>query len=239
MDTIDEAAAFLRGAGLSYARRQVQAKRLPTALVEDVVQEALVAVIRAVESGDGPDGGIDNVEAWVTRVVRNIVVDLMRGEMRRAEVLVRGGDDDVDLVATAVDERVDVPAEVVGGHLADDLRAAIARRLDGAALAAAGALAVLAHRDPLDPADIADDCPQPLGGATEAEAASWVGLFYAGRRGWFEDDQGDDGSTGTGPTAAPAAIRQRRSRWARAQADVLAEAADELGLHPGGDHGRT
>ena len=95
MDTIDEAAAFLRGAGLSYARRQVQAKRLPTALVEDVVQEALVAVIRAVESGDGPDGGIDNVEAWVTRVVRNIVVDLMRGEMRRAEVLVRGGDDDV------------------------------------------------------------------------------------------------------------------------------------------------
>ena len=81
MSTIDEAAAFLRGAGLHYARRQLRERRLPTALVEDVVQEALVAVLRAVEA----DREIDNVEAYVTRVVRNVVVDFVRGKANRPE----------------------------------------------------------------------------------------------------------------------------------------------------------
>lgn len=223
VSTIDEAAAFLRGAGLHYARRQLRERRLPTALVEDVVQEALVAVLRAVEAGRE----IDNVEAYVTRVVRNVVVDFVRGKANRPEAALLS-DDDVDPFAEVVDEGALPEGDVLAAEVLVDLRDAVSRRLAGDALAAAGALAVLAHRDPSGGATPADDCPQPRGGATPDEAASWIGLFYAGRRGWFVED--DDG-------ADTPAIRQRRSRWARAQTAVLADAADEVGLHAGGRHG--
>jgi len=226
VSTIDEAAAFLRGAGLHYARSQLRELRLPATLVEDVVQEALVAVLRAVEARRE----IDNVEAYVTRVVRNVVVDFVRGKANRPEAALLPGDpdDEYDPFAEAVDERALPEGDVLAAEVLVDLRDAVSRRLAGDALAAAGALAVLAHRDPSGGATPADDCPQPRGGATPDEAASWVGLFYAGRRDWFAPD--DDG-------ADTPAIRQRRSRWARAQTAVLADAADEVGLHAGGRHG--
>ncbi len=219
-DVLDRAAAFLAGDGLAYARRQLRSRRLHPQLAEDVVGEVLLHAVRAVDAGKE----IDNVEAWLTTVIRRRVVDVLRGTMRRPEALAPGGrsvdGDDVDPLDLVEADLADPDLAVVGRAVAADLRAVVARRLADADLAAAGALAVLAHRDPDDPAPAADDCPQPRAGATESEAASWVGLFYAGRRGW-------DG--------ADAAARKRRSRWAEAQTTVLHDAAAEFGLHPGGD----
>ncbi|WP_436796403.1 sigma factor [Actinospongicola halichondriae] len=221
---IEDAQAFLSGRGRGYAERLVARRRLPAAYVDDVVQEALIAVHRAVAAGTE----VDNVEAFVTSVLRRRVTDVLRGTIRRAEVPFERTDDDgyvqaVDL-ADPADPAADPELDLVALEQTASLRAELGRRLGGASLLpAAGALAVLAHVDPLDPAAPAADCPQPLGGATASEAAAWVGLFYAGRRGWWADDD-------------TPAIRQRRSRWARAQTEVLQSVALDEGLGPGGAH---
>ncbi len=222
MERANEAEVFLARRGREYAERLIARKRLPEDLVDDVVQETLLAVIRAERAGTT----IDNVEAFVTTVIKRRVTDLLRGEIRRQEVPFAYFDDDDGYVREVgpVDEDADPELDVIVLAQTTSMRAALGDCLDGAArLPAAGALAMLAHVDPLDPASPADDCPQPLGGATPVEAAAWVGLFYAGRRGWWSDDD-------------TPAVRQRRSRWARAQIDLLQTVAGEQGLHPGGAH---
>lgn len=215
-DLLERGAAFLVGDGLIYARRQLRARRLTTHWADDVIGEATVHLVRALDAGTD----IDNLEAWLTVVIRRRVVDVLRGELRRPSVPARD-DAWLDGAEDPVDD-ADPALTVIGRATVDDLRAAVARRLCDSELAAAGALAVLAHRDPDAPAALADDCPQPRAGTTETEAAAWAGLFYAGRRNW----EGDD-----------AATRKRRSRWTQAQAAVLVDAAAELGLHPGGAGG--
>ncbi|MDE0802559.1 MAG: sigma-70 family RNA polymerase sigma factor [Acidimicrobiales bacterium] len=224
MTLVDDAEGFLTRRGRGYAERLVAQKRLPDAHVDDVVQEAWIAVHRAIARGTE----IDNIEAFVTTVIRRRVTDLLRGDIRRTEVPFERLDDEgyvrdiepVDRTGPGADPEADVIALAQTASL----RAAIGERLDGPTrLPAAGALAVLAHVDPHDPAAPADDCPQPTGGATPVEAAAWVGLFYAGRRGWWSDDD-------------TPAIRQRRSRWARAQTELLEAAATDEGLHPGAAH---
>lgn len=247
MDALDRAATYLANDGQRYARRLTDRYRLPGAFAEDLSQEALLAVHRRMTSGRP----IDNVEAFVNTVLRRRAVDLVRGELRRPAVDRRAHDDDHDLLDIA-DDDVDLPElDIVAAAELTTLRAAVARRLGHDALSAAGALAVLAHLDPLDPADAAHDCPRPAGGATETEAANWVGLFYAGRRGWWPDSRpdgndehvGNDGHGGNdGDDARPAsgdtaAIRKRRSRWATSLRQLLHDSAAELGIHPGGDRG--
>ncbi len=221
---IEEAQAFLSGRGRAYAERLVARQRLSDTCVDDVVQETLIAVHRAAEAGTD----IDNVEAFATSVIKRRVTDLLRGTIRRAEVPFERRTDDgddrrfepIDPVDPAAAPELDLMATVQTASL----RTALGSSLRGASmLPAAGALAVLAHVDPNDPAAPADDCPQPLGGATPTEAAAWVGLFYAGRRGWWADDD-------------TPAIRQRRSRWARAQTEALRAVAADHGLDPGGSH---
>lgn len=220
MTLVDDAEGFLSQRGCDYARRLVARQRLPNAVVDDVVQEARIAVLRAVANGTE----IDNIEAFVTTAIRRRVIDLLRGDIRRAEVPFERFDDEGIVREVEPVDAADPEADVVAMAQTASLRTAIGERLDGASrLPAAGALAVLAHVDPNDPAEPADDCPQPVGGATPSEAAAWVGLFYSGRRGWWADDD-------------TPAIRQRRSRWARAQTDLLHDVATDQGLHPGGTH---
>lgn len=220
MTLVDDAEGFLTRRGRGYAARLVARQRLPDAHVDDVVQEARIAVHRAV--ADGTE--IDNVEAFVTMVIRRRVTDLLRGDLRRAEVPFERLDDEGYVREIEPADDADPEADVVAMAQTASIREAIGACLEGASrLPAAGALAVLAHVDPTDPAAPADDCPQPVGGATPSEAAAWVGLFYSGRRGWWSDDD-------------TPAIRQRRSRWARAQTDLLHAIATEQGLHAGGTH---
>lgn len=220
MTLVDDAEGFLTRRGRGYAERLVARKRLPDAHVDDVVQEARIALHRAIARGTV----IDNIEAFLTTVIRRRVTDLLRGDIRRSEVPFERLDDEGYVRDAEPVDRADPEADVLAIAQTASLRVAIGERLEGPTrLPAAGALAVLAHVDPHDPAAPADDCPRPAGGATPVEAAAWVGLFYAGRRGWWSDDD-------------TPAIRQRRSRWARAQTEVLEAAATDEGLHPGGTH---
>lgn len=217
-DVYARAVAFLAGDGLAYARSQLRRHRLPADLADDVLGEVNLALVRAVEGGTE----IENLEAFLTATTRRRVIDVLRGRLRRPEVLARGGEDDVDPLDVAESDDPGPDVEIIGRAVTADVRANVVRHLARDGLAAAGALAVLAHLDPDTPATPADDCPQPTAGASPSEAVAWVGLFYAGRRGW---------------EGADAATRKRRSRWARAQTGVLEEAAAELGLQPGGDRG--
>jgi DNA-directed RNA polymerase specialized sigma24 family protein len=215
-----EAADYLAGDGRHLASRYLQRLRLPSHLAEDVRQETLLALHRAELRGSE----VDNVEAYTARVMHNIAVDLVRGRVRRHES---------EIVPLVVDDgpepMLDGDDGVEVGVLAElalaDARREAARRLHDRPTAAAGALAVLAHADPTDPANAADDCPSPVGGANESQAVAWVGLFYAGLR----DCWSDDGET--------AAIRKRRSRYAADQRAVLDQALAAAGLTAGGGRG--
>ena len=220
----EELTRYVTGAGPAYAARLVQRWGLPRDLGADLVQETALAVKRANERGRE----LGNVAAYATQTMRNIAVGLLQGKKRDEEWFVDlpplrdstlEGPDPLDQVP--VFDSYDLGSSPVS---ASGVRAAVADRLDDHPWAAAGALAFLSVRDLDDPASRADDCPQPKGGATPREAASWVGVFYAGRRDCWPGD--DD----------PPKIRQRRSRYVKAQDAVLAAAADEAGLRPGADH---
>ena len=68
---------------------------LPRALADDVVQDALRRVCVATAPGGEP---IDNVEAFVTTVVHRAAIDIVRGCVRRPQVVdLRGVDPDAEV----------------------------------------------------------------------------------------------------------------------------------------------
>ena len=66
-------------------------------------------------------------------------------------------------------------------------------------------------------------CPQPVAGASEAEAAHWVGLWYAGKRDVFPSASEPAGNT----------LTKRRSRATTVVKELLRSCAVDLA---GGEH---
>ena len=95
-NTAEVAARFLRSdAGRAAVHRSLATLHLPRALADDVVQDALRRVCVATAPGGEP---IDNVEAFVTTVVHRAAIDIVRGCVRRPQVVdLRGVDPDAEV----------------------------------------------------------------------------------------------------------------------------------------------
>ena len=216
--TARQAAAFLRSAaGRATVHRTLRGVRLPRAVADDVIQDVLGRVCAAAVHGDP----IDNVEAFVTRLVHRSAVDIVRGRVRRPQVVDLRG---VDLDAGVQGRRgiaaspLDVEADALAGESLAAVRRVVQQGLGPDPASGAAALAYLAVT--VDGAVPGRDCPQPGRGATPAEAAEWVALWYAGRRRCFP----------AGGATSPATVRKRRSRLTRRFRDLLIDAAESSGL---------
>ena len=216
--TARQAAAFLRSdAGRATVHRRLCSAHLPRALADDVIQDVLGRVCAAAAQGVT----IDNVEAFVTRLVHRSAVDIVRGRVRRPQVIDLRG---VDLDAGEQGGRclaaspLDVEADALAGEALAAVRRVVHQGLGIDPASGAAALAYLAVT--VDGAVPGAGCPQPAGGATSAEAAEWVALWYAGRRRCFP----------AGGAASPATVRKRRSRLTRRFRDLLIDAAASAGL---------
>lgn len=212
------AAAFLRSdAGRATVHRRLRSARLPRALADDVIQDVLGRVCAATADGVA----IHNVEAFVTRLVHRSAVDIVRGRVRRPQVIdLRGVDLDAGVQGgrCVAASPLDVEADALAGESLAAVRRAVHHGLGADPASGAAALAYLAVA--VDGAVPRDGCPQPAGGATSTEAAEWVALWYAGRRRCFP----------TGGATSPATVRKRRSRLTRRFRDLLTDAAASAGL---------
>ena len=203
-------------------RRQMTRLRLRDHLFDDIVQEVLLQALRAEEQGFEPDV----LEAWVSRLVQNRARDALRGHLRRhqREGVAVGkalGRSDVTEPAWDPTETQLVPEDevvfetvdlVVAGERLAATRRRLAQALSSAPHSAAGGLCVMTIV--CDGAEPAADCPSPIGGVAQSQAAWWAGVFYSGQTSCFpRDGSGEDN-----------AIRQRRSRALKATKALLEEA---------------
>ena len=105
----ERAAAFLAGDGHRVVQRHLRAHGLPITYAEDLVQETLVRCLTAEARGIDPE----QLEAFVSELVRRSARDLLRGLRRRpeghlatddpVEELLGEGDDPADVVLTEAD----------------------------------------------------------------------------------------------------------------------------------------
>src|SRR5690606_21097129 len=85
------AARFLRTEhGRARVYRVLAGCRLSSQLADDLIQDALRQVCVAVDRGTH----IDNVEAFVTRLLQRSAVDIVRGRTRRPQAIARRPDVD-------------------------------------------------------------------------------------------------------------------------------------------------
>src|SRR6186713_2894412 len=77
----ERAAAFLAGDGHRVVQRHLRAHGLPITYAEDLVQETLVRCLTAEARGIDPE----QLEAFVSELVRRSARDLLRGLRRRPE----------------------------------------------------------------------------------------------------------------------------------------------------------
>lgn len=216
--TARQAAAFLRSdAGRAIVHRRLAGAHLPRALADDVIQDVLGRVCAATVAGVA----IDSVEAFVTRLVHRSAVDIVRGRVRRPQIIdLRGVDLDAGVQGgrCVAASPLDVEADALAGESLAAVRRAVHHGLGVDPASGAAALAYLAVT--VDGAVPGVGCPQPAGGATSAEAAEWVALWYAGRRRCFPAQ----GAT------SPPTVRKRRSRLTRRFRAQLTDAAMSAGV---------
>ena len=246
-NTAEVAARFLRSdAGRAAVDRSLATLHLPRALADDVVQDALRRVCVATAPGGEP---IDNVEAFVTTVVHRAAVDIVRGRVRRPQVIdLRGVDPDAEVQGCwfTPASHLDAGADACAGEALAAVRRTIHHLLGDDPMAGAAALAYLVVT--VDGGVPASDCPRPAGGATAVDEAEWVGLWYSGRRDCFEAPSlGRHGrACGLGGgvardgqarrTAGAAGVRKRRSRATLRFRSALTAAAEAAGVRAEGAH---
>jgi hypothetical protein len=214
------AARFLRSeTGRGIVRRTLATQRLPLTLADDLIQDTLRRVWVAT---NGTGLAVDNLEAFVSTLLRRSAVDIVRGRIRSPQVIDRRAavDPDAEVQGWPFDgpSPLDVEADALAGESLAVIRRAIHNGLSVDPVAGAAALAYLAVT--VDGAPVAPHCPQPAGGATAVEAAEWVALWYAGRHDCFSIDA----------AIQPATVRKRRSRWTRRFRDLLTRVATAVGL---------
>lgn len=238
LNTAEVAARFLRSdTGRAAVHRSLASLHLPRALADDVIQDALRRVWVATSSGGEH---IDNVEAFVTTLVRRAATDIVRTRVRRLQVVELR---DVDLDAEVQGcwftpaSHLDVGADAVAGESIATVRRTIHHLLGTDPQAGAAALAYLVVS--VDGAVPAADCPRPAGGATEVDDAEWAGLWYAGQYECFATASAGEGLSdgGRGDGAGRSVrVRKRRSRATHRFRDLLARAAVVAGVREEGVH---
>ena len=224
-DTAETAARFLRSdTGRAAVHRTLEARGLPRALADDVIQDALRRVCVASLTGDT---AVDNIEAFVVTVVQRAAVDILRGRIRRPQVIdLHGVDPDAGVQGWPLAAMpLDVGADIVAEESLAAVRRAVHHSLTIDPLAGAAALAYLAVA--VDGAVPPADCPRPRAGATATDAAEWAGLWCSGRRDCFPGEALDPRGAGA---ADAARVRKRRSRGSRHFRRVLTDAAASAGL---------
>jgi hypothetical protein len=194
--------------GQRVVARTLRDLKLPSAFDADLV----ISVCHSADQMAARGVAIESIPAWATRTLRLRAIDLVRSP-RSSRVQMGVGPDGEDLAFDVRD-----PADAIASSSveidASDVRRRLGTswgRLDGWQVSAA--LTVLSVL--YDEADPGVGCPQPVGGASEHEAAHWVGLWYSGRRDLFP-----------GPDIASSnTLTKRRSRASSAVKQLLRSAA--------------
>lgn len=200
--TLAEVHAYVgSSAGQERIQKALLRRRLPGSLDTDIEEAVLGEAFRFLTRGQV----IGSVPGWCNARIAARSIDLARGAIRNELVFgVRVSDDDV--ADNAVTERSTPPNE----NLAE-ARVAILYADASSADISAGLTFVTRVADE---ADLLDECPQPVAGATASDAALWAGLWYAKQSECF-----GDGNT----------ITKRRSRAARRVRELLAVALEGQG----------
>jgi hypothetical protein len=185
-------------AGQDYIRYALQRRRLPSALDVEIENAVLFEAARFVARG----GEIHAAESWAKQRITARSIDLVRGAIRR-EAKHPEAPLDVDVVLAHTDLQVNEDPRTLF-----EVRRFVLEQ-DAASTDVSAALAFVAVV--AEQAAIHADCPQPIAGATQQDAALWAGLWYAGRAECF----------GPGNT-----ITKRRTRAAARVRDLLNRAAE-------------
>jgi hypothetical protein len=219
----EQADRFLRSsAGRALINRILAANRLQRFLADDLRQDGLRRVWTATVAGAV---AIDNLEGFVATVLQRAAIDIVRGRIRGPQAM--DWQQVIDLDAGGWGSPFDgsLPLDVEADALADESLAVLRRAIHrGLAVDPASGAAALAYLSvAVSGAPVPSDCPQPVAGATAAEAAEWAALWYAGHRHCF---------AGLSDPRASPAIRKRRSRLVRRFRDRLVLTAHLVGLEP-------
>jgi hypothetical protein len=192
----------------------MQRTRRDLRLADGFDTDLIVSVCHAAEQMAAQGERIESIPAWTKRTLRLRATHLLeppRTSRVRYVVNGQGGvaDDPLDELVDPADQFDDLDTALDAQRVRDRLTDAWFTKPPWSVSAALTVLAVLC-----DEADPSDDCPQPLNGASDIEAAHWVGLWYAGRRDVFPDshqpaDQPTDQRTGQ---PFDQTITKRRSR---------------------------
>jgi hypothetical protein len=196
---------LLTADGVAMVAREMRRCGCPASFDSDLARMTMNSAQRMVDSGQA----IESVPAWATLAFRRRAMDLMKAPAYRwREPL-----DEDDVAVTHAGVNGDQMAEVLARLELADIRRQVGHA-DG-------------HRHPwplsasLSFLSIAVEgcvpgrqCPAPIGGADEYDAAHWAALFYAGSSECFAPRGEADNAT----------IRQRRKRRIDAVRAVLADA---------------
>ena len=191
-------------------------KRLPGFFDSDLVSMVCHAADQMVAKGER----IESVAAWTTHTLRRRATDLVRSpRTSRAALVVQTSEGELEV---ELPDHHDSFAEHDAVALAVDVRQRLgASWITEPAWTVSAALTVMTVL--YDGAGPGRGCPTPKGGASEVEAAHWVGLWYAGRRDLFPTAQEVAGNT----------ITKRRSRATLTVRELLSRCAPETGDHDG------
>jgi hypothetical protein len=169
--------------GQSRISQALQRHRLPASLDSDLEEAVISEALRFITQGNE----ISSAAGWCNARIRARAIDLARGVIRKRphdEQLAREAneilDDSDDHDPGTGDQHGELfpssePAlQPLLAAWRDAVLVSDAHPLD--VCAALTAISVLAEE-----AILAEDCPQPLAGATTEEAACWAGLWYSNR----------------------------------------------------------
>ncbi len=196
---------------------------------KEITSDAMVKIHSLVtadpEHFAGDEWVNGHADHYSIRVMRNLIVDILRGRKRSSFALLEEKDgghfDSVDETITDVDvllhEGTPSGNEAGGGELLDRLRTA----LEGSGakpwvVSAALAAFTLSAFDDVE----TGSAPKPEAGAKPQHARLWPSLWFAGERDLFVDN-------GTGSSAA---LRRKRSRRMREVEDQMFEARSRCDL---------
>jgi len=161
-------------AGRALARRRLDGFGLSTdpAMVDDVVQQAVIKVHRRLATGGPLDGRAGAVEAYATTTIANVVRDLLRSPRARQEI----GLSDQAWATLAADPGVEAEATDVGDRARRGLQRAAGER-PGWVVAAGLVVTALAEAPDLA---LRPEVVVPASGPA-THRPRWIGLWYAGR----------------------------------------------------------
>lgn len=190
--------------GQAMVRRELRRCGLPDSYDADLAEMTEHAARRVADRGEP----IHSIPAWTTQTFRRRAMDLLKSPAHRRR-------DPLDESASegVLVDGFDAIADLLASLQLADLRRHIGRAdRHPQAWPVSASLSFLSVA--IDGCAPGRDCPAPIGGADEYDAAHWAALFYAGETACFAANGAADTAT----------IRQRRKRRIDTVRAVLAAA---------------